>query len=130
MRLPVLARQSRASRARIAQLKATPHVSVEPLEPRLCLSGLALTQVGSAAGFKLTTFASNFPPTNQSIGPAGIIVFSNGHVMVSDLAGHVRVFSMDKDGQDAASAPAVTHAISHTQGLALLGNSIYMADPD
>jgi len=88
---------------------------------------LTLTPAGVAAGFTLTTFATNFPNTGAGgTGPVGI-TFPGSGVMVSDWPGHVRVFPSHADGQDAGAVPATAYGEATAVGLAQLGGKLYMA---
>ena len=87
---------------------------------------LTLTSQGTALGFSLSTFASNFP-TSNGIGPAGIAFPSMGGVLVADFAGNVRLFPTDTDGQNALSVPiGQSYGQDEAFGLAQFGNNIYM----
>ena len=88
---------------------------------------LALTPAGTAGGFTLSTFATDFPNTN-GVGPLGI-VFVNGGELVADATGNVRFFPTDADGQDAASVPVTQNysGVYNASGLAELNGAIYMS---
>src|SRR6266446_1981540 len=88
---------------------------------------LTLTPAGVAAGFTLTTFATNFPNTGAGgTGPVGI-TFPGSGVMVSDWPGNVRVFPSHADGQDAGAVPATAYGVANAVGLAQIGGKLYMA---
>ena len=106
------------------------------------LSLLALMPIGDAraaavltaagnAEFTLSTFADQFPTTpccGSFVGPLGIAFPTSGGVMVSDLAGNVRVFATDTDGQHApAAVPAQNYGFGNALGLTSLGGKVYMA---
>src|SRR5437773_12232628 len=84
-------------------------------------AAMMLTGAGTAEGFTLSTFATNFP-TSGGVGPMGIAFPTSGGVLVSDGAEHVRLFPTDGDGQNAASFAAV--AIDNG-GMAKAGGLIY-----
>jgi hypothetical protein len=87
---------------------------------------MTLTAAGVAAGFTLTTFATNFPDTgNGGTGPVGI-TFPGSGVMVSDWPGHVRVFPSHADGQNAGTVPATTYGTANAVGLAQVAGRFYM----
>ena len=92
---------------------------------------MTLTAAGVAAGFTLTTFATNFPNTGAGgTGPVGIAFPGNG-VMVSDWPGNVRVFPSHADGQDAGAVPATAYGVANAVGLAQIGGKLYIgAEPD
>ena len=75
--------------------------------PRTARTDMTLTPAATAAGYTLSTFATNFP-NDGNAGPVGI-AFPGAGVMVSDFPGHVRVFPSHADGQDAASVAAVVY---------------------
>ena len=90
---------------------------------------LTLTLAGTTGGFSLSTFADSFPAVGSgttATGPLGI-AFNNGHVVVSDYPGNVRIFPTDTDGQHASSVPAAhNYGQGQAIGLGSVGNSIYM----
>jgi hypothetical protein len=57
---------------------------LEALESRWCPALLTLTPASVNAGFRLTNFVTNFPPTPQNIGPLGIAFPDSDHVLVSN----------------------------------------------
>ena len=88
---------------------------------------MTLTAAGVAAGFTLTTFATNFPDTGAGgTGPVGI-AFPGSGVMVSDWPGNVRVFPSHADGQDAGAVSATAYETANAVGLAQIGGKFYMA---
>jgi hypothetical protein len=90
---------------------------------------LTLTAAGTAAGFKLTPFAFNFPIAADTGGPLGMAFTTSGGVMVSDAPGNVRVFATDTDGQNAASvAPGASYGDENAKGLARVGSDFYLAE--
>src|SRR6185295_9137959 len=94
-------------------------------DPAPSQADMMLTPEAVAAGFALSTFATNFPNDGVA-GPVGI-AFPGSGVMVSDFPGHVRVFPTHADGQDAASVPAVAYPPIDATGIAQLGAAFYMA---
>ncbi len=81
-------------------------------------AGLMLTPDAVSAGFKLSTFATDFP-TAFNIGPLGIAFPNSGGVLVTDYPGHVRLFPTDHDAQSANNATAIrTMAFENSIGLA------------
>jgi hypothetical protein len=90
---------------------------------------LTLTAAGMAAGFKLTTFAFNFPIAADTGGPLGMAFTMSGGVMVSDSPGDVRVFATDTDGQNAANVtPGGSFGNNHAFALARAGSNFYLAN--
>jgi len=88
---------------------------------------MTLTAAGVAAGFTLTTFATNFPNTGAGgTGPLGI-AFPGSGVMVSDWPGNVRVFPSHADGQDAGAVSATAYGTANAVGLAQVAGKLYMA---
>jgi len=88
---------------------------------------MTLTAAGVAAGFTLTTFATNFPNTGAGgTGPVGI-AFPGSGVMVSDWPGNVRVFPSHADGQDAGAVSATAYGTANAVGLAQVAGKLYMA---
>lgn len=65
---------------------------------------LTLTQASSNSGFKLTTFATISPGNTGNNGPFGVVVLSNGNVMVSNYATDARYVFTDTDGQTTGTA--------------------------
>lgn len=95
---------------------------------------LTLTPAAIAAGYGLTTFATDFPnvssgvPNVSNVGPLGIAFTNSGGVLVSDYPGNVRLFPTDADGQSAASAPVgQNYGFNNALGLATVGSNIYLA---
>ncbi len=86
---------------------------------------LVLTQAGLDQQFTLTTFATGFP-TQYGVGPLGIAFPSGGGVLVSNLAGDVRLFPNGSDGQT-AGPPVQSYGVGNALGMAQLGGNIYMA---
>jgi hypothetical protein len=93
---------------------------------------MALTAAGSAAGYRLTTFATGFPTDTIASGvdgPNGIAFIPSGGVAVSDHPGNVRVFPTTADGQSAGNvAAAYNYGYGNALGLARVGSSLYLAD--
>ena len=95
------------------------------LSPVQAQAQMQLTADAIAAGFSLSTFATDFPSA-FAIGPLGI-AFNGGKVIVSDYPGHVRIFSTDTDGQSAGSAPVGhTYAFGNANGIAFSDGRYYM----
>lgn len=104
---------------------------VERLEDRCCPS-LTLTSAGVAEGLTLSTFATGFPSTDvgfgEIAGPFGIAFPGSGGVLVGDIAGNVRLFPTDTDGQSApAVPPAQNFGYANAPGLAKADGKIYVA---
>jgi RHS repeat-associated protein len=94
-------------------------------------NGMTLTAAGTAAGFSLTDFASNFPIFGGPPGPIGIAFPTTGGVLVSDDSGNVRLFPADADGQNAANVPpAQNYGTGRAFDMAQVGNTIYMTQRD
>jgi len=79
-------------------------------------SGLTLTPDGISRGFKISTFASNFPtdPNNvYDLNGAGGVLFTNKGLLVGNEAfGTVQLFARDCDGRDASKvAPTAYYAV-------------------
>jgi len=86
---------------------------------------LTLTQAGINLGFRLTTFATDFP-TASGIGPMGV-AFSGSKVLVTDYPGNVRVFPSDADGQSANSAPVTqSYGFSNAKAFTRANGVLYM----
>ena len=69
---------------------------------------LSLTPDGVSRGFTLTTVASNFPISDNSLGHGGTfgVLYSDSGLLVTDGAdSSVRLFKRDCDGQDASTNP-------------------------
>src|SRR2546429_7256347 len=64
---------------------------------------LALTPIGIADGFTLTTFASGLPNIITE-GPFGVTMASNGNVIAFDYASSTRYVFADVDGQTSGTA--------------------------
>jgi hypothetical protein len=79
-------------------------------------------------GFTLSTFASGFTKSG-TIGPLGMAFPTTGGVLVSDQLGNLRRFSSDTDGQTAGAATLLGANLgnANTEGLAVLGGSVYMS---
>lgn len=87
---------------------------------------MVLTEAAAARGFRLSTFASDFPALD-GIGPLGIAFPTDGTVLVSDHMGNVRRFPSHRDGQSANAAPvAQNYGRYNAVGMAQLGSAIYM----
>src|SRR6185503_20443737 len=112
--LPCVRRASQSGRCRrFAVLLAM--MSIASTRAR---ADMTLTPAAVAAGYTLSTFATNFP-NDGSAGPVGI-AFPGGGVMVSDFPGHIRVFPTHADGQDAAAVVAVDYPSIDATGIAEL----------
>ncbi|WP_301002435.1 fibronectin type III domain-containing protein [Capsulimonas corticalis] len=110
---PVGSPGSRGSFGKIANV-ALPQVT----------GGLTLTPEGIAKGFRLTTFATNFPNSNSE-GPFGIAVTRQGRVYVADWSmSKLFIFPTDVDNQSAASGSVLSSSINYF-GLASDGASVY-----
>lgn len=93
--------------------------------PPQATAQMMLTPTAIAEGFGLSTFATGFP-TSNNLGPFGI-AFSGSKVIVSDIAGNVRLFPMDVDGQSAASAPvAQNYGFGNSIGIANANGRYFM----
>jgi len=93
---------------------------------RVSEAQLMLTPAGKAQGLSLTTFITGFPSISNGLGPAGV-GFANGHVLVSDGPGDVRLFATDTDGQNVNNA-LTTHfyGFINAIGIAQLSGNLYM----
>jgi hypothetical protein len=88
---------------------------------------LTLTPAGQAQGLSISTFATNFE-NDGFTGPIGIAFPAAGGVLVSNELGGVRLFPTDTNGQNAASVPvSQNYGTGNAEGLARIGNAIYMA---
>jgi hypothetical protein len=91
--------------------------------------GMVLTGAGTAAGFKLSTFADQFP-NNGIVGPIGISFTPGGGVIVSSFAaGRNAVFASDTDNQhySAATLSSTYYGAYNAGGIAHVGNNYYQA---
>jgi hypothetical protein len=89
-------------------------------------AALTLTAAGTAQGFNLSTFATGFPNAS-GLGPLGIAFPAAGGVLIADIAGNIRRFPTDTDGQSAVSAPiGQNYGSNNAVGLAVVGGNIYM----
>jgi MYXO-CTERM domain-containing protein len=96
------------------------------IAPARAKAGMVVTDAGLALGFRLSTFASDFP-NDGSTGPIGMGFNSTGGVLVGDFTGGLYQFATDTDGQSANGAVLVTdYGFSNAFGIAQLGGAIYM----
>ena len=93
---------------------------------------LMVTPDASDAGFRLATFASDFPTLTdpqigKEVGPLGVAFTSDGGVLVTDKPGFLRFFATTDINQSATSASVVhDYTADKATGLAQVGNTIYM----
>ena len=89
---------------------------------------MRLSSPATQAGYRLTTFADNFPQAS-GIGPVGIAFPDSGGVLVSDYPGNIRRFPNRNDNQRANTAPAVVDlGTGGGGGMAKSGGRIYATD--
>ena len=96
-------------------------LSLEALERRLCPGVLTLTPSSVRAGYGISIFATDFS------GVTSILFRDQGGELISDMAGNVRLFPSDSDGQSAAYvAPTQNFGSGDALALAKAGGNIYM----
>lgn len=90
-------------------------------------AGLTLTQAGIFRGLSISTFAVDFPLTNN-IGPVGIDVQTDNTVLVTTAGGNIQRFA-NVDNQSAASVPVLINypGFANAHAIAHLGSSIYLS---
>jgi sugar lactone lactonase YvrE len=94
---------------------------LEALEGRLCPGVLTLTPSSVRAGYGISIFATDFS------GVTSILFRDQGGELVTDMAGNVRLFPSDSDGQSAAYVtPTQNFGSGDALALARAGSNIYM----
>jgi hypothetical protein len=93
---------------------------------------MMLTPAAVSQGYRLSTFATDFPGVKDVngpnyIGPLGIAFPAGGGVLVTDFPGNIRLFPTDTDGQSAKNVSVTqNYGTFNAVGLAQVGQTFYM----